>query len=370
MRGRPVVKLELSDAERQALEALSRRHKVARDLALRGQIVLRCSEGVANKAVAAELGVSPAMVGKWRKRFAERRLDGLYDDPRPGGPRTISDAKVEEVIVRTLESMPENATHWSSRQMARASGVSTTSVQRIWRAFGLQPHRTETFKLSKDPLFIEKVRDVVGLYLNPPEKAVVLCVDEKSQIQALDRTAPILPLMPGTPERRTHDYKRHGTTSLFAALNAATGDVIGQCYARHRSHEFKKFLVEIEKNIPEGLDVHIVMDNYATHKTAAIRTWLARRPHWHVHFTPTSASWLNMVERFFAEITDKQIKRGTHQSVRELRDDIMAYIKRRNQDPKPFKWIRSADDILASIKRFCERVNANTIINATPDPRH
>ncbi len=370
MRGRPVVSIELMTEEREVLEALTRRRKTSQSHALRARIVLRCAEGAANKDVAAELGVSQAMVGKWRRRFAETGLDGLYDEPRPGGPRTIGDDQVEAVIVRTLESLPDNATHWSSREMAKVSGVSTSSVQRIWRAFGLQPHRTETFKLSKDPLFIEKVRDVVGLYLNPPERALVLCVDEKSQIQALDRSAPILPLMPGTPERRTHDYTRHGTTSLFAALDIATGKIIGKCYNRHRATEFKKFLVEIEANVPEDMDIHIIMDNYATHKTPAIKNWLARRPHWHVHFTPTSASWLNLVERFFAELTDKQIKRGAHCSVHQLKKAINDFIETRNADPKPFKWIRTADQIFASIKRYCDRLNQHTIMKQTRDSGH
>lgn len=355
MRGRPVVAIELSDEEQEALETLGRRRKTAQGLATRARIVLMCADGHPNKAVAEALGVTAQTVGVWRKRFAERRLDGLHDEPRPGGPRTIDDATVEAVVTRTLESKPEGATHWSSREMARVTGLSTSSVQRIWRAFGLQPHRTETFKLSTDPLFIDKVRDVVGLYLSPPERAIVLCVDEKSQIQALDRSQPILPLRPGIPERRTHDYKRHGTTSLFAALDTATGRVIGKCYKRHRATEFKTFLGEIETAVPEGLDVHVVMDNYATHKTPAIRAWFAKRPHWHVHFTPTGASWLNMVERFFAEITDRQIKRGAHRSVRELEDAVMRYIDRRNQDPRPFTWVRTADQILDAVKRFCQR---------------
>lgn len=370
MRGRPVAQIDLTPQERAELEALTRRRKTAQSHALRARIILRCAEGAHNKDVAAELGISQAMVGKWRRRFVEQRLDGLYDEPRPGGPRTITDEEVEAIIVRTLESQPKNATHWSSREMAKASGVSTSSVQRIWRAFGLQPHRVETFKLSKDPLFVDKVRDVVGLYLNPPQHALVLCVDEKSQIQALDRSAPILPLMPGTPERRTHDYTRHGTTSLFAALDAATGEVIGKCYNRHRAQEFKKFLAEIETNVPGDMDIHIIMDNYATHKTPAIRNWFARRKRWHVHFTPTSASWLNLVERFFAELTDKQIKRGAHRSVYQLKRDIMQYIKKRNADPKPFKWVRTADQIFAAIGRYCQRLAPSTIINQTRDSGH
>ncbi|NJM35751.1 MAG: IS630 family transposase [Rhodomicrobium sp.] len=356
MRGRPVAEIVLSSDERAGLERLLSRRKTSQGLAQRARIVLSCAEGLSSKEVARRLRVSEAMVGKWRRRFAQGRLEGLYDEPRPGGPRTVGDDQIEAIIVKTLESQPANATHWSSREMARVSGVSTSSVQRIWRAFGLQPHRAETFKLSKDPLFIEKVRDVVGLYLSPPEKALVLCVDEKSQIQALDRSSPILPLMPGTPERRTHDYTRHGTTSLFAALDAATGAVIGKCYNRHRAQEFRKFLTEIEENVPDDMDVHIIMDNYATHKTPTIRNWFARRPRWHVHFTPTSASWLNLVERFFAELTQKQIKRGAHRSVGELKAAIARYIDNRNDDPKPFKWVRTADQILAAVKRYCERL--------------
>lgn len=359
MLGRPVAKIDLSNGERVELEAWSRRRKTGQAMAMRARIVLLCADGQSNKSVAMALRVTPQTVGKWRKRFAELRLHGLHDEPRPGGPRTIDDAAVEAVVVKTLETRPEAATHWSSRDMARQTGLSASSVQRIWRAFGLQPHRVEGFKLSSDPFFIEKVRDVVGLYLDPPERALVLCVDEKSQMQALDRSQPILPLRPGTPERRTHDYRRHGVTSLFAAFDVATGDVIGKCYKRHRAVEFKKFLGEIEANVPDGLDVHIVMDNYATHKTPAIRAWFARRPHWHVHFTPTGASWLNMVERFFAELTERQIKRGAHRSVKELEAAVMTYIEHRNRDPKPFKWVRTAEQILAAVKRFCERVNTS-----------
>jgi transposase len=297
------------------------------------------------------MGLDRETVGKWRRRFIAQRLDGLRDEPRSGTPRTIEDARIEAVIVRTLESLPPDATHWSSRSMARASGVSISSVQRIWRAFGLQPHRLETFKLSTDPDFVAKVRDVVGLYVSPPEHAIVLCVDEKSQIQALDRSQPLLPMRLGQPARRTHDYKRHGTTSLFAALDIATGQVIGKCFPRHRAAEFRKFLDEIEANVPQDLDVHLVMDNYATHKTPLIRSWLAKRPRWHVHLTPTSSSWLNQVERFFALLTETQIRRGVHRSVADLQADISAFIERHNADPKPFRWTKSADDILASIER-------------------
>jgi len=345
--------LTLNKAQRAALVSLVSRRTTAQGLAKRAGIVLACAEGLQNNVIAQRLGVHKGTVATWRKRFIAEGIDGLYDEPGPGAPRTITDAQVEALIVQTLESTPRNATHWSSRMMAAESGVSTTSVQRIWRAFGLQPHRSGTFKLSTDPLFIDKVRDVVGLYLNPPERALVLCVDEKSQIQALDRSQPVLPMRPGQIERRSHDYKRHGTTSLFAALNTATGDVIGKCYKRHRSAEFKKFLMEIERRVPDDLDIHLIMDNYATHKTPAIRAWFARRPRWHVHFTPTGSSWLNMVERFFAEITERQIKRGVHRSERELTKAILDYIEIRNEDPKPFKWVRTADEILDAVKRFC-----------------
>ena len=350
---RPLAELTLSPEQGKVLRSLASRRTTAQGLADRARIVLACAEGVQNQQVAMDLGFNKATVGKWRRRFIESGLDGLYDEPRPGTPRTITDEQVEAVIIRTLESTPRNGTHWSSRMMAKDSGLSISSVQRIWRAFGLQPHRSETFKLSTDPLFIDKVRDVVGLYLDPPARALVLCVDEKSQIQALDRSQPVLPMRPGQVERRTHDYKRHGTTSLFAALNTATGNVIGKCYKRHRAIEFKKFLIEIERRVPDDLDIHLIMDNYATHKTQTIRNWLAKRPHWHVHFTPTGASWLNMVERFFAEITERQIKRGVHRSERQLTQAILSYIEIRNEDPKPFTWVRTADEILDAVKRFC-----------------
>lgn len=348
-----LASLTLSDEERAELESLTKRRKTAQALALRARIVLTCAEGGQNKEVAAKLGLDRQTVGKWRRRFVEQRVDGLHDEPRSGAPRTIDDTRIEAVIVQTLESGPENATHWSSRGMAKASGLSVSTVQRIWRAFGLQPHRMETFKLSTDPNFVAKVRDVVGLYVSPPEHAIVLCVDEKSQIQALDRSQPMLPMRLGQPARRSHDYKRHGTTSLFAALDIATGRVIGKCYGRHRAAEFRKFLDEIEAAVPRELDVHLVMDNYATHKTPLIRRWLAKRPRWHVHLTPTSSSWLNQVERFFALLTDKKIRRGVYRSVAALRADITSFIERHNTDPKPFRWTKSADDILASIERFC-----------------
>jgi transposase len=355
MGGRRLAALELDDIERAELKALASRRKTGQALALRARIVLACAQGGENREVAARLKIDKDTVGKWRQRFIEHRIDGLGDAPRSGAPRTIEDAHIEAVIVKTLESTPKDATHWSSRGMAKASGLSVSSVQRIWRAFGLQPHRLETFKLSADPDFVAKVRDVVGLYVAPPEHAIVLCVDEKSQIQALDRSQPMLPMRPGQPARRSHDYKRHGVTSLFAALDIATGHVIGKCYSRHRAAEFRKFLDEIEANLPDGLDVHLVMDNYATHKTPLIRNWLVKRPRWHVHLTPTSASWLNQVERFFALITERKIRRAVHRSVATLRADIMSFLEHHNADPKPFRWTKSADDILASIERFCLR---------------
>jgi transposase len=352
---RTMAELVLSEAERAELKQLSSRRKTAQALALRARIVLECAQGLENREVAASLGVAKNTVGKWRRRFAEQRMDGLHDEPRCGAPRSIEDAGIEAVIVKTLESLPENATHWSSRGMAKVSGISVSSVQRIWRAFGLQPHRIETFKLSTDPNFVAKVRDVVGLYVAPPEHAVVLCVDEKSQIQALDRSQPMLPMRPGQVARRSHDYKRHGTTSLFAALDIATGHVIGKCYGRHRAREFRKFLDQIEANVPKDLEVHLIWDNYATHKTPLIRNWLVKRPRWHVHLTPTSASWLNQVERFFALITERKIRRSIYRSVAALRADIASFIERHNRDPKPFKWTKSANDILQSIERFCLR---------------
>ena len=356
--GRPKEPLVLTDEERVSLERLTRRRKSAQAIALRARIVLACAEGgVTNLAVAAELGVSPATVGKWRARFVERRLNGLLDEDRPGAPRKISDDRVEAVIVKTLEEKPKDATHWSTRSMAKATGMSQTSISQIWRAFNLQPHRAESFKLSTDPLFVEKVRDVVGLYLDPPERAVVLCVDEKSQIQALNRFQPILPMMPGTPERRSHDYVRHGTTSLFAALDMATGKVIGSLHRRHRAAEFKKFLTRIDAEVPDNLDVHLILDNYATHKTPDIHRWLLRHPRFHLHFTPTSGSWLNMVERWFGELTTKKIKRGAHTNVPNLERDIRDWIVLWNEDPRPFVWVKSADQILESLARYCERIS-------------
>ena len=354
-RGRPVEALVLTAEERGYLERQVRRHRVPRSLSERCRVVLRCADGLQSKQVAAELGVSEGMVGKWRRRFLQDRIDGLLDEPRTGRPRSIDDDAVAAVIERTLQTLPADATHWSIRSMAASTGYSHTTIRRMWNAFGLQPHRAETFKLSRDPLFVDKVRDIVGLYLSPPTHALVLCVDEKSQIQALDREQPVLPMMPGMPERRTPSYVRHGTTSLFAALDVATGAVIGKCYKRHRATEFLDFLKQIDGNVPDGFDVHIVMDNYATHKTPMIKAWLARRPHYHVHFTPTSASWINQVERWFAELTRKQIQRGVHTSTAQLEADIRTFIDRHNADPKPFRWTKSADEILAAVKRFCQK---------------
>jgi len=355
--------ITLSTEEREVLSRRVRRRTIARADAQRAEIVLRAADGLGNSEIARALGVTRPTVRTWRERFAEHRLDGLSDEPRCGAPRRIDDDRIEAIIVRTLETKPTDATHWSTRGMARASGVSASSVHRIWRAFALQPHRSETFKLSTDPQFVEKVRDIVGLYLDPPDKALVICVDEKSQIQALDRTQPLLPMRPGQVERRTHDYERHGTTTLFAGLVAAVtaettvapGSVIGTCMPRHRAQEFRKFLNEVERNVPDGLDVHVVMDNASTHKTKLIRDWFAKRPHWHPHFTPTSSSWINQVERFFALLADKQIKRGAHRSVKELIAAIEAFISQQNANPKPMRWTKSADDILASIERFCRR---------------
>jgi transposase len=355
--GRPMAELSLTEDQRGELQNWARRPKTAQALASRARIVLACAEGLANKLVARQVRVTPQTVSKWRSRFVSKGLEGLLDEPRPGTPRKVSDADVEKVLTTTLESMPRDATHWSTRSLAQECGFSRSTVSRIWRAFGLKPHRCETFKLSKDPLFIDKVRDIVGLYLDPPDRTMVLCVDEKSQIQALDRTQPMLPMRPGQAERRSHDYKRHGTTSLFAALDVKTGTIIGEVHRRHRSVEFRKFLDTIDQNVPASLEVHLIMDNYGTHKTAIIRNWLAKRPRFHVHFTPTSASWINLVERWFATLTEKQIRRGVHRSVRELETAIKNYLAVSNASPKPFIWTKTADEILASVARFCQRTS-------------
>ncbi len=356
-RGRPAAAVELNTDERKMLSAQSRRYTAPQQLVLRSNIILRCADGLPDTAVAKELGISNRTVGKWRSRFLQDRLDGLRDAPRTGAPRSIDDEKVMEVVNKTLSAKPKNATHWSTRSMARETGLSGDSIVRIWHVFGLQPHRVETFKLSTDPQFVEKVRDVVGLYLNPPDRALVLSVDEKSQIQALDRTQLAFPIRPGLPERQSHDYIRHGTTTLFAALNTKTGEVIGKCHQRHRQDEFIKFLNLINTNVPSELDVHLIVDNYATHKTERVKKWLLKHPRYQLHFTPTSASWLNMIERFFAELTNKRIRRGTFYSVAQLIKAITEYLEMHNENPRPFVWTKSADEILSKVKRFCERTS-------------
>ncbi|HEY5343176.1 MAG TPA: IS630 family transposase [Solirubrobacteraceae bacterium] len=351
------VEVVLSDGEREVLERWARRPKSSQALALRCRIVLGAADGASSKEIAARLGCSTQTVGRWRGRFAERGIDGLHDEPRPGQPRKISDEDVERVIVKTLEQQPPNATHWSTRSMAKATGLNQTAISRIWRAFALKPHQTETFKLSPDPQFIDKVRDIVGLYLNPPEAAVVLCVDEKSQIQALDRSAPILPLMAGVPERQTHDYVRNGTTNLYAALDVACGQVIAEMTPRHRAEEFRRFLTLIDKSVPAHLDVHVVLDNSSTHKTPSIQRWLLRHPRFTLHFTPTYSSWLNLVERWFAELTTKWIKRSAHRSVRDLVASIRTWITNWNDDPRPYVWHKTADQILDTLATYCQRIN-------------
>jgi len=355
--GRPKAELVLSDEERTTLLRWSRRAKSSQALALRCRIVLASAEGANNKEVAKRLHCAPVTVGKWRARFVAARLDGLVDEDRPGRPASITIDQVEEVVVATLEETPKDATHWSRASMAAKSGLSKSTIGRIWRDFGLKPHLSDTFKLSTDPLFVEKVVDVVGLYHNPPEKAVVLCVDEKSQIQALDRSQPVLPMMPGMPERRTHDYQRNGITTLFAAFDVADGSVISELHRQHRAAEFKKFLVTIDKTVPEDLDIHIVCDNYGTHKTPAIKRWIAKHPRVHMHFTPTGSSWLNQVERWFGFLTDQKIRRGAHRSVQALEADIRPWIKAWNDNPEPFAWKKSAEEILDSLARYLQRIS-------------
>jgi transposase len=357
-RGRPKAPLTLTDDERQTLQRWARRARTAQALALRAKIVLACAEGATNTAVAEQLGIWPQTVTKWRGRFVRRRLEGLSDEPRPGRPRTITDAQVEQVITKTLEEPPPRQdTHWSTRSMAKATGLSQTAISRIWRAFALKPHLVESWKLSTDPQFIDKVRDIVGLYLDPPQAALVLCVAEKSQIQALDRTAPSLPILPGTPARRTHDDVRNGTASLFAALEVASGKVISQLHRRHRHQEFLKFLKAIDAAVPAELDVHLICDNYATHNTAAIKTWFLRHPRFHLHFTPTYSSWLNLVERWFAELTTRKLRRSAHRSVAELEADLTAWIAAWNADPRPFVWTKTADEILDNLARYLHLIN-------------
>ena len=356
-RGRPLQPLVLTDEERTTLERWARRPKSPQSLALRSRIVLACATpGIANQTVAAALGVHPVSVGKWRGRFLTKRLDGLVDEPRPGAPRTVTDEHVEAVIVKTLQETPADATHWSTRSMARATGMSQSAVSRIWRAFGLKPHLVDTCRLSADPLFVDKVRDVVGLYMNPPDHAVVLCVDEKTQVQALDRTQPIFPMLPGVPQRQSHDYQRNGTIDLYAALNLATGAITHQLTPQHRAVEFKKFLTLIDRSVPAGLDVHVVIDNASTHKTPAIHKWFLAHPRFHVHFTPTSSSWMNLVERWFSEITAKWIRRGTHRSVKELAASITAWVTTWNEHPRPYVWHKTADEILDSLAGYLQRI--------------
>jgi transposase len=354
--GRPKKPLEIPAEDREKLSLMARRPKSAQSMAMRARIVLRCGEGLSNSEVARKLHVTGATVGKWRERFRNLGLDGLLDEPRVGAPRKITDQQIEEVVTKTLESMPANSTHWSTRLMATEMGLTQNAIVRIWRAFGLQPHRVDNFKFSKDPQFIEKVRDIVGLYLNPPDRAMVLCVDEKSQVQALNRTEPILPLAPGVPARQSHDYERHGVTSLFAAMDVASGVTISTCYRRHRHQEFLRFLNQIEDNLPTGLDVHLVMDNYGTHKVAKVRSWFARHPRYHVHFTPTSGSWLNLVERLFAEVTERCVRRGSHTAVGVLEKAMLAYLDQRNENPKPFVWTADADLILGKVARLSKRI--------------
>lgn len=354
---RPLAPLCLTDPERSELRGWERRPTSAQAMALRARIILRCAEGGSNQDVADELGVNRITVGKWRRRFMEIGLDGLLDAPRPGVARQITDEDVERVIAKTLEETPRDATHWSTRSMAEVTGLSKSSINRIWRAFSLQPHRIDTFKLSNDPLFVAKVRDIVGLYMAPPDKALVLCVDEKSQMQALERTQPLLPLRPGVTAKRTHDYARHGTTTLFAALDAKTGQVIGKCYRRHRATEFVKFLRVIDESVPTKLDVHLILDNYSTHKTPTVRRWLARHPRFHVHYTPTYCSWINLVESWFAVLTNRRLRRSSFRSTRQLEIAVQSYIETANEQPAPFIWSKSADDILKSVERFCQRIS-------------
>lgn len=356
---RPKAELILTDDEREKLTTWAKRPKSSQRLAMRSKIILACAEGDDNKVVAQKLSVHMITVGTWRRRFIAKRLEGLVDEPRPGAPRKLADTKVEAIVTKTLESKPKNATHWSTRTMAKATGMSQSAISRIWRAFGLKPHLTETFKLSSDPFFVEKVRDVVGLYMSPPERAIILSVDEKSQVQALDRTQPMLPMTPTQAERGTHDYVRNGTTSLFAALNVKTGEVIGQCYKRHRHQEFLKFLNHVDATIVKepGITIHLILDNYATHKTPKVKEWLLRHPEYHLHFTPTSSSWLNQIERFFAEITEKRIRRGVFKSVKALEKAIEEYLAEYNENPKPFVWVKDADAILERIIKVIDRIS-------------
>lgn len=357
---RPVVPLIITDEEREELNTWLRRRQMPAAEQQRARMVLLSAEGLPGRVIAERVGVTEETVCKWRNRFRQSRVAGLTDAPRSGRPRSIDDDKVTDVINKTLHSRPKEATHWSTTLMAEEAGLNAMAISRIWRAFGLKPHRLETFKLSTDPHFVAKVHDIVGLYMNPPDRALVLCVDEKSQIQALNRTQPALPLSFGYPETRTHDYVRHGTTTLFAALDVATGEVIGRLHRRHRAKEFLAFLKEIDRQVPKELDIHLVMDNYGTHKTEKVRAWFAARPRYHVHFTPTSASWVNLVERFFALISERWIKRNSHRSTRELESSIKNYLATYNDDPRPFVWQKTADQIIESIARLSDKLNNKT----------
>ena len=353
----PVV---LSDEERSVLLGWSRRRKTAQALALRSRIILACADGGTNGEVAERMGVGRQTVSKWRTRFVDARLEGLSDEPRPGRPRVIGDEQIEALITKTLEEAPTNGdTHWSTRSMAARTGLNQSAVSRIWRAFGLKPHAVQSWKLSTDPLFVDKVRDVVGLYMSPPENALVLAVDEKSNIQALDRSAPILPMLTTTPARMSHDYIRHGTTTLFAAFDVNSGSVIAQQYRRHRHQEFLRFLKTIDTAVPKDLDLHLVLDNYATHKTPQVKAWLIKHPRFHLHFTPTSGSWLNLVERWFAELTNRKLRRSAHRSVTELEADIRKWINHWNADPKPLVWTKTAEQILDTLASYCTRITAS-----------
>ncbi|MDR6678891.1 IS630 family transposase [Pseudomonas oryzihabitans] len=357
--GRPAAPIVLDEAEQRELLRRTRQRKAPAESRLRAEIILACARGEPGTAIAKRLGIGVHTVSRWRIRFSQWRLDGLNDERRPGRPRTITDQQVQAVVDQVLQTKPEDASHWSTRRMSQATGLSPASVMRIWHAFGLKPHREKTFKLSTDPAFVDKVHDIVGLYLNPPDRALVLCVDEKSQIQALNRTQPSLPLAPGYPVTRTHDYQRHGTTSLFAALDMATGEVIGQLKRRHRSTEFLAFLKEIDARVPQDVPVHLIMDNYATHKTDKVKAWLAAHPRYQVHFTPTSASWLNLVERFFSALSEKWIKRQAHTSVQDLEESIRHYLDTHNANPRPFHWYEKAEDILASVARAAQAMTRN-----------
>lgn len=355
--GRPVKPLILSGEDKEKLQVIARRPKTSQQQALRARIILYCARSLSNAEVAQKLEVSRVTVGKWRERFRVLGMQGLTDEPRPGAPRKITDAHVEDVVTRTLETLPDQGTHWSTRLMAKQTGLSQRAIVRIWHSFGLQPHRVESFKLSKDPFFVEKVRNIVGLYMDPPDRAMVLCVDEKSQVQALNRTQPILPLRPGVPARQTHDYERNGVTSLFAALDVATGKVTGACYRRHRHQEFLKFLDRVARDIPAGQEVHLIMDNYGTHKVDKVRRWFLRHPNFFAHFTPTGGSWLNLVERLFAELTERCVRRGSFNNTADLETAMLRYLEKRNVQPKPFVWHADADLILGKVQRLCQRIS-------------